>query len=270
MKWDRKAEEALSRAPFFVRRRIRRRVEEEAREMGSKTVRLAHVRSCRRKYLRGMEDEVQGYRVETCFGSDGCPNRACEANGLAENLEDLLKQADLKEFLKQRVPGPLRFHHEFKVSISDCPNACSRPQIADLGLIGACRPEVDEDAECTGCGACLDVCDEGALSLTNEGIVLDADRCVSCGQCLAVCPTGALREGGRGYRVLLGGRLGRRPRLAGEAPGIFPVSRIPDVLEQCLSHYKSNNLKGERFGDVLERCQMAWPEPEAEAPDRKR
>ena len=31
-------------------------------------------------------------------------------------------------------------HHEFRVSLSACPNACSRPQIVDIGLIGAVTP----------------------------------------------------------------------------------------------------------------------------------
>jgi dissimilatory sulfite reductase (desulfoviridin) alpha/beta subunit len=44
--------------------------------------------------------------------------------------------------LKKIVRGSLRIHHEFRISISDCPNACSRPQITDIGLIGACHPVV--------------------------------------------------------------------------------------------------------------------------------
>ena len=38
------------------------------------------------------------------------------------------------------VGRPLRHRDEFTVAFADCPNACSRPQIADLGLIGAAEP----------------------------------------------------------------------------------------------------------------------------------
>ena len=58
----------------------------------------------------------------------------------------------------------MKMHHEFRVSISDCPNACSRPQIADLGLIGARRPRVTDET-CSQCGACVEVCREEAISL---------------------------------------------------------------------------------------------------------
>jgi dissimilatory sulfite reductase (desulfoviridin) alpha/beta subunit len=68
------------------------------------------------------------------------------------------------KFLKERVGGHLRMHTEFRISISDCPNACSRPQIVDVGLIGACRPEVTGE-DCTLCGECRQICRENAISL---------------------------------------------------------------------------------------------------------
>ncbi|MEW6378092.1 MAG: hypothetical protein AB1611_00640 [bacterium] len=82
-----------------------------------------------------MEQEVKGYRIETCFGSSGCPNQAVPGSGLVQRVEARLSGRNLRDFLKTRVSGPLKIHHEFVVSLSDCPNACSRPQIVDLGLI---------------------------------------------------------------------------------------------------------------------------------------
>ena len=55
-------------------------------------------------------------------------------------------------------------YHEFRISISHCPNACSQPQIVDVGLIGACRPEVTGE-DCTLCGECLQICRETAISI---------------------------------------------------------------------------------------------------------
>lgn len=142
MKWTKDAKDDLSRVPFFVRKRVKRRVEEEAVRCGSNQVTIKHVRTCRERFLNRMEEEVRGFQVESCFGPGGCPNRAINSDGLTEQLEQKLAGRNLKVFLKERVKGPLKMHHEFRISISDCPNACSRPQIVDLGIIGACRPEV--------------------------------------------------------------------------------------------------------------------------------
>ena len=252
MKWTEEANEAISRVPFFVRKRVRKRVEEEAARCGDREVRLEHVKTCQRRFLNQMEEEVKGYQVETCFGPSGCPNRAVISEDFSKKVEERLSVRNLKSFLKDRVKGPLKMHHEFRVSISDCPNACSRPQIADLGLIGARCPHVS-DVACNQCGACVEVCREGAISLTGQAPVVDPARCLSCGQCLPVCPTGTLQEAARGYRILVGGKLGRHPRLAGELPGIHSLEEALTVVDRCLDHYQRTCTKGERFGEILER-----------------
>ena len=154
MKWSKEAQEALSRIPFFVRKRVRKRVEEEAVRCGAPEVSLEHVHTCQRRFLKHMEDEVSGYQVETCFGPSGCPNRAIIWDDLSGGLEKRLSNRRLRAFLKERIKGSLKIHHEFRVSISDCPNACSRPQIVDLGLIGSCRPRISDEV-CSQCGACI-------------------------------------------------------------------------------------------------------------------
>lgn len=252
MKWSKEAEEAVAKVPFFVRRRVRQRVEEEAKSCGAQVVTLEHVRNCQRRFLHKMEDEVKGYQVETCFGPTGCPNQAVKDSGLSAKIENILSGKNLKAFLKEKLKEPLKLHHEFRVSISDCPNACSRPQIADIGLIGACVPELHEES-CSLCGACVEVCREGALSLKEGKIVLDASRCLYCGQCIKFCPTGALKETKNGYRIQVGGKLGRHPRLAEELPGIFPPDEVIKYIDYILNFYQNNCLQGERLGEILER-----------------
>ena len=252
MKWTEEAEAAVSKVPFFVRKRVKKRVEEEALRCGAKEVRLEHVQSCQKRFLNQMEDEVKGHRVETCFGSAGCPNRAVTWDDLSQKIEDRVAKRNLKFFLKERVQGPLKLHHEFRVSVSDCPNACSRPQIADLGLIGARQPRVS-DAPCSRCGACVEICREEAVSLSGPGPVVDFEKCLGCGQCLKVCPTGTLQEGARGYRIQVGGKLGRHPRLAEEWPGLYGLEETLQMVDRCLDHYQRYCLKGERFGEILER-----------------
>ncbi len=49
---------------------------------------------------------------------------------------------------------------------------------------------IDSDT-CIGCGACVDVCPAGALSLV-DGLAVADDRCTACGACLPECPVEAL------------------------------------------------------------------------------
>jgi len=252
MKWTEKANEAVSKVPFFVRKRVRKRVEEEAARCGASEIRLEHVKTCQQRFLNKMEDEVKGYQVETCFGPNGCPNRAVIYDDFPQKIEERLARRNLKSFLKEKVNGPLKLHHEFRVSISDCPNACSHPQICDLGLIGARRPKVT-DEPCSRCGACVQVCREDAISLRDSGPVIDYSKCLSCGQCIPACPTGTLQENEKGYRLQAGGKLGRHPRLAEELPGIYPYEEALKMIDRCLDHYQNHCQQGERFGEVLER-----------------
>ena len=76
MKWTKEAEDAVSRVPFFVRKRVKKRVEEEAVKQESRHVNIEHVQTCQKRYLNNMEEDVAGFQVETCFGPSGCPNRA--------------------------------------------------------------------------------------------------------------------------------------------------------------------------------------------------
>jgi len=251
MNWSEEAAKALSKVPFFVRRRVKKRIEEEAASSGADLVTVEHVRRSQKRFLERMESEVKGYQVDTCFGPAGCPNRAVAPNGLAEDLDNRLRRRDLKNFLKERVGGPLRMHHEFRISISDCPNACSRPQIADIGLIGAVQPEIHEGS-CTHCGACIDACRENAISVKGGLISIEREKCLLCGQCIRVCPTEALKEGKKGYRIHVGGKLGRHPRLAAELPGTYLLEKIPQVIERCLDHYQLHCRRGERFGEILD------------------
>jgi anaerobic sulfite reductase subunit C len=270
MQWTGPAEKALSRVPLFVRGRVRKRVEEEAERRGAREVRLEHVEGCRKRFLENMEDEVQGYRIETCLGGSGCSNSVVPEGDVAGVLEALFSRIDMKGLLQDRVGGPLKMHHEFRVSLSNCPNACSRPQIVDIGLIGGCRPRVAADA-CNGCGACVEICREGAITMTGQpavAITIDPDTCLACGQCIGICPTAGLLEGARGYRILLGGKLGRHPQLGKELPSFCSMDELVHVVQRCLIHYQKHNRHGERFGEILNRTGLTFLDDGGEDPHR--
>ncbi|MGV1101068.1 4Fe-4S dicluster domain-containing protein [Thiovibrio sp. JS02] len=262
MEWDKDAEEAVARVPFFVRKRVRKKVEAEAARAGAKRVNMAQVRTCQQRFLRNQEAELKGYQLETCFGPGGCERRIDTGVDLVPRLETLLAGHQLKEFMKSRVAGPLKMHHEFRLTMADCANGCSRPQIVDIGLIAAALPQCS-GAPCSGCGACQDACPDAAITLHDPaaGPAIDPCRCLACGQCGKACPTGAIANRDTGFRILLGGKLGRHPQLGRELAGIFSPAETLAVVAQCLLHFKAENQKGERFGEILNRTGLAFLAP---------
>ncbi len=250
MKWTPEAENAIKKVPFFVRKKVRARVEKEAADNGRPVVSLEDVNATRNRFMNQMDSEVRGYQLDACFGASGCPNSANSTESLSAKIEAILKDADLAAFLRQQVGGPLKFHHEFRVTLCDCPNACSQPQIKDIGVIGACLPEVTGDP-CSGCGLCVSTCPDNAVTLDGDknGISIDYEKCLACGQCIRVCPTGTLKEGKKGFKILLGGKLGRHPKLAEPLPGIYSEDEVLKIVENCLKYYKANSTGGKRFAD---------------------
>jgi NAD-dependent dihydropyrimidine dehydrogenase PreA subunit len=47
--------------------------------------------------------------------------------------------------------------------------------------------------KCTACGACAEVCPQGAISIVDNLAVINQSKCIGCGECAAVCPTDAIR-----------------------------------------------------------------------------
>jgi nitroreductase/NAD-dependent dihydropyrimidine dehydrogenase PreA subunit len=53
-----------------------------------------------------------------------------------------------------------------------------------------------EQAACTRCGLCVELCHEGCLALNGAGLEIDLAECSTCTQCVAVCPNQALTWNG--------------------------------------------------------------------------
>ncbi|MBA3028346.1 MAG: 4Fe-4S dicluster domain-containing protein [Desulfobacteraceae bacterium] len=200
---------------------------------------------------------IKGFRVETCFGGAKCPNRILETGHLVELIVKGFEAENLLGFFQEQTQEPIQYHHEFKTSVSDCPNACSRPQIKDLGIIGAILPKI-VDIPCNACEACSVNCKENAIAINTEfkHPVIDLELCVRCGQCVKICPTHTLAIGEKGFRIQVGGKLGRRPKLGTELPGIYNEEEVISILSKCISFYKMQGKNGERFGQVLARFGM--------------
>ncbi len=252
MQWSEEAEAAIKKVPFFVRKKVKKRVEKEAAEAGKNRVGIEEVNSTKNRFVKNMDSEIKGYQIDACFSSSGCKNSVIDSRNLIKRLEALFQNENILGFLREQVKGPLKFHHEFRVSVSDCPNGCSQPQIKDIGIMGAVFPGLSEK-ECTDCGSCVTACKENAVEIDGENMlpVIDLSSCLYCGHCIKACPEDVIIPHKTGFRVLLGGKLGRHPRLGVEMPGIKSEDEVIQIAEYCIRLYKTKSTKGKRFSAVL-------------------
>jgi dissimilatory sulfite reductase (desulfoviridin) alpha/beta subunit len=256
MEWTEEALKKLKRVPFFIRGKVKKQVEDYLRAQGRQKVDLEGLLEAKRVLLNRMGEAEKAYEVSGCFGLDSCPNAITSSENLLIRIEELLKSEKVSEFLRHKVKGKLKAHHKFKVLLSECPNACSQIYIADVGICGFMKIEI-EKGKCTGCGLCEAVCEEGAI-FVKETAFIDQEKCLGCGDCLRACPEEAIKTIQKGYRVYLGGKLGRHPRLATYLTSCFSEDEVLEVLKKVLKVYKDLNLKGERLGGIIQR--IGWEE----------
>jgi pyruvate formate lyase activating enzyme len=81
------------------------------------------------------------------------------------------------------------------VFLKGCPLRCAWCQNPESQTA---RPEIFFVKEnCTGCGACVDACPEGAIELVGERSRTNRDRCTGVGKCAQICPNEARNLMGR-------------------------------------------------------------------------
>lgn len=210
-------------------------------------------------------DMTNAYSIDVCRGLAGeCRNALPVPEELPAQLAALLEQSSWLQRLTALYATGLRPHHRFRLALSACANGCSRPQTADLGLLAAQRPLPPQT--CSGCGACETACPDGLVCLVERdaGPAPEINRhdCLDCGLCTRACPEGLMRPGLSGLRVQVGGKLGRRPLLAAELPGILDTDAVLNVLQRSLQALVNANADGDpttfRLAELRRRQGLAW------------
>ncbi len=56
---------------------------------------------------------------------------------------------------------------------------------------GGNMPAKVDEAKCTGCATCVDVCPNGSIKMENEKAKVSSE-CIDCGACSCDCPTQAI------------------------------------------------------------------------------
>ncbi|PKL24875.1 MAG: glycyl-radical enzyme activating protein [Spirochaetae bacterium HGW-Spirochaetae-3] len=115
-------------------------------------------------------------------------------------------------------------------------------------------------ARCLGCGACIAVCPEGALSIGPDGVAIDRGSCVGCGACAAECPSAAIELWGVRWRSgkLVAELLKDEPYF-GEEGGVT-VSGGEACLQAPFVRELLSGLRSAGIGTALDTCGVCSPE----------
>lgn len=145
--------------------------------------------------------------------------------------------------------------HKFKIAVGGCPNNCVKPDLNDLGVVGQ-RVPVPDTEKCRGCKKCQieKNCPIHVAKLENGKISIDPDACNHCGRCKGKCPFGAVEEYREGYKILIGGRWGKKTACGRPLPRLFTTEEeVMAVIDRAILLFREEGIAGERFADTVAR-----------------
>lgn len=145
--------------------------------------------------------------------------------------------------------------HKFKIAVGGCPNNCVKPDLNDLGVVGQ-RVPVPDTEKCRGCKKCQieKSCPIHAAKLEDGRISIDPDACNHCGRCKGKCPFGAVEEYREGYKILIGGRWGKKTACGRPLPRLFTTEEeVMAVIDRAILLFREEGIAGERFADTVAR-----------------
>ena len=145
--------------------------------------------------------------------------------------------------------------HKFKIAVGGCPNNCVKPDLNDLGVVGQ-RVPVPDIEKCRGCKKCQieKNCPIHAAKLESGKISIDPDACNHCGRCKGKCPFGAVEEYREGYKILIGGRWGKKTACGRPLPRLFTTEEeVMAVIDRAILLFREEGIAGERFADTVTR-----------------
>lgn len=265
MKWLRETETDIEKIPPFVRNKVRSAVENYARENNISLIDRAVLSEAKSALFAGIKPagkiaeptpkKSETVKVEICKGKEReCPFIINDIEKLKKNIEEILICLDFDAKRKKQIPGMILAHHIFTIGISGCPNACSQPQIKDIGIISRVIQE-QSTAGCTACKACVNVCPEGGISLNEneDGVLFDSKLCIRCGMCITACPLELIKPTNKGYSLLAGGKLGRHPQLAHELNEFIPAEDILQPITKLLEYFLEHSQGPEKMAALMNR-----------------
>ena len=188
-------------------------------------------------------------------GSKVRPVVSCKGTTCQYGLCDTLALSEEIHYRFYKGYRDVKLPHKFKIAVGGCPNNCVKPDLNDLGIIGQYVPVVDAEA-CRGCGQCAveKACPIHVASLKDGCIEIPENACNRCGRCIGTCPFGAVKPHAYGYKIVIGGRWGKKTAEGRALRKIFySKAEVFSVVEKAILLFREQGKTGERFSDTIER-----------------
>ncbi len=157
-----------------------------------------------------------------------------------------------RQYMNVRLPG------KTTISLSGCDFSCVRSRTSDIGVIARADIGLTEK-RCKHCKVCIKEplgCQVDAITLTDDGVVIDRERCVRCGFCWNVCRPGTIEAKRTYYDVFIGGRGGMRPEEAKFLGSVEGQDALKALIQRIIDIYQANAREGERISDLVKRQGM--------------
>ena len=202
------------------------------------------------------EKRAELFEVVTC-GADDHPQLVMLLSELKAEITTRLKELRVTERIADKLPDsrlPLA-HHRFSVGLSGCMNGCIRPETRGFGVAVARVPSLPTvaDAACNECFACVDACRRGALAIRNGSFRYNINLCDHCSDCVRACTTGKLVSLRQGFKIFIGGSVGRNHQPGFELFKMADRETLFKALEASVEHFLTNAIGQESFGALLNR-----------------
>jgi len=141
------------------------------------------------------------------------------------------------------------------ISLSGCDFSCVRSRTSDIGIIARAEIEVT-DKKCKKCSLCVKEplgCQVDAVTVTDDGVIINTENCIRCGFCTNICKPETLRVRLRSFDLFLGGCGGVRPQEAVFYKNVSTENEVLNIIDNVLDRYEELAQEGERIRDVIER-----------------
>ena len=122
-----------------------------------------------------------------------------------------------------------------------------RPELTDISKAYIEVPEADE-SKCTRCRACVDICQFKAITIMADTLLVFPEMCHGCGGCLEVCPEGALSPGRRELGEICRGTAGNHEFIMGRLRVGEAMS--PPLMRQIRTLFPDLGTRGDILIDA--------------------
>jgi dissimilatory sulfite reductase (desulfoviridin) alpha/beta subunit len=190
----------------------------------------------------GLSMGASGNRVRiiiACPGAKTCRYGSIDTESIAGELD--------RRYFHDAMP------YKVKMGVTGCPNNCGKARESDIGVMGVRTPAWSAE-RCVDCGACVKLCPVGAITSTDSLYQRDEEKCIGCSICSVLCPETAWGPESTGYTLIIGGTLGKKPRLGIPLKSnIQTEDELFELIERVIRYYKEHGQSKERLGHLMQR-----------------